>query len=378
MAMQDRYTLLIVDDERSNLQKLRRTFFRDFRILEALSGSEALDLLRNHRVDVIITDQRMPETTGVDVLRESLDLQPEAIRIILTGYTEVDYLMDAINQGQVHRYITKPWEPFTLKQTVMQDLELLELKRENRVLQEQMRIARQVQSRLFPQVLPDIDTLDYSGICRPAGEVGGDYYDFLRLSEDHYYIAVGDISGKGISAALLMASLQALLRSHVTQGQDDLSGMITEVNRLLCAMTEENRFATLFCSVYEDASRQLTYVNAGHNPPLLFSNGAPGVKAVRRLPANDSILGMFRAATYSCSQLEFSPGDTLLVYTDGITEAQNPQGEQFGEERVKACIQEHLACHPEPLRDRLLEEVKRFTDTAAVTDDQTVVVLRAT
>ena len=176
----NQYNLLIVDDEVSNLHKLRRTFFGDFRIFEALTGQDAIQLLRKQDVDVIITDQRMPETTGIDVLRESLLLQPEAVRIILTGYTEIDYLMDAINEGQVHRYITKPWEPFSLKQTVMQDLELVHLKREHRLLQEQLRIARQVQSRLFPQKLPEIPTLNYSGICQPAGEVGGDYYDVLK------------------------------------------------------------------------------------------------------------------------------------------------------------------------------------------------------
>ncbi len=125
----NQYNLLIVDDEVSNLHKLRRTFFGDFRIFEALTGQDAIQLLRKQDVDVIITDQRMPETTGIDVLRESLLLQPEAVRIILTGYTEIDYLMNAINEGQVHRYITKPWEPFSLKRTVMQDLELVNLRR---------------------------------------------------------------------------------------------------------------------------------------------------------------------------------------------------------------------------------------------------------
>ncbi len=385
----NKHSLLIVDDEISNLQKLRRTFFGDFRIFEAMNGPDAIRLLQEQPVDVIITDQRMPETTGVDVLRKSLLLAPEAVRIILTGYTEIDYLMDAINEGQVHRYITKPWEPFSLKQTVMQDLELVQLKRENRLLQEQLRIARQVQSRLFPQKLPAIPTLRYSGVCQPAGEVGGDYYDILKLSREHFCLAVGDISGKGISAALLMASLQALLRSHVSQAAEDLSGVISEVNQLLCSMTEENRFATLFCAVYEASTRQLTYVNAGHNPPLLFRAGStrnctkaavPGPEAdstrILRLEGSGTVLGMFPDGAYSHQQLVLESGDTLIVYTDGVTEAQDSRGREFGEKRLTDVIRTQLSLSPAGLQEKLLASVQEFVGTTPIRDDLTLLLLR--
>ncbi len=387
--MENKHSLLIVDDEVSNLQKLRRTFFGDFRIFEAMNGPDAIQLLRDRAVDVIITDQRMPETTGVDVLRESLLLAPEAVRIILTGYTEIDYLMDAINEGQVHRYITKPWEPFSLKQTVMQDLELVQLKRENRLLQEQLRIARQVQSRLFPQKLPPIPTLSYSGVCQPAGEVGGDYYDILKLSRETFCLAVGDISGKGISAALLMASLQALLRSHASQTAEDLSAVIAEVNRLLCSMTEESRFATLFCAVYEAATRQLTYVNAGHNPPLLFRAGptpadsatpaarpAQGSNSVLRLEGSGTVLGMFPDGAYAEERLLLEPGDTLVVYTDGVTEAQDNRGREFGEERLTDVVRAQMSLPPARLQEHLLASVREFAGDTPIRDDLTLLLLR--
>ena len=389
--MANHYNLLIVDDEISNLQKLRRTFFGDFRIFEALTGQDAIQLLRKQDVDVIITDQRMPETTGIDVLRESLLLQPEAVRIILTGYTEIDYLMDAINEGQVHRYITKPWEPFSLKRTVMQDLELVHLKREHRLLQEQVRIARQVQSRLFPQKLPEIPTLDYSGVCQPAGEVGGDYYDVLKVSSNQYCLAVGDISGKGISAALLMASLQALLRSHASQTPENLAAVVTEVNRLLCAMTEENRFATLFCAVYDDSKRQLTYVNAGHNPPLLFRRGASGAdiqpavsspqrarsNGILRLEGSGAVLGMFPEGAYEHHRLTLGPGDTLVVYTDGITEAQDIRGQEYGEKRLRDLVHSKISLSPLDLQDQLLANVKNFAGEVPIRDDLTLLLVRA-
>lgn len=138
--MKERYSILIVDDEPANLQKLKRTFIGDFVVHEAGSGEEALRVLGEHKVAAIITDQRMPGMNGVELLERSLELNPEAVRIILTGYTDVDDLMDAINQGHVHRYITKPWDPFSLKETVRRELESWELKRENE------RLARELQS----------------------------------------------------------------------------------------------------------------------------------------------------------------------------------------------------------------------------------------
>ena len=384
----NKHKLLIVDDEISNLQKLRRTFFGDFQIFEALNGPEAIQLLRKQPVDIIITDQRMPETTGVDVLRESLTLAPEAIRIMLTGYTEIDYLMDAINEARVHRYITKPWDPFSLKRTVMQDLELFQLKRENQLLQEQLRIARQVQSRLFPQNLPTIPTLSYSGVCQPAGEVGGDYYDILKLSQEQFCLAVGDISGKGISAALLMASLQALLRSHASQTIQNLSTVITEMNKLLCNMTEDSRFATLFCAVYNSTTRQLTYVNAGHNPPLLFRSVSKkvssttaypekGTNRITRLEGSGTVLGMFPEGIYKQKQLILNPGDTLIIYTDGITEAQDSQGREFGEKRLTDLIRIQFSLSPVRLQKQLLTSVQEFVGTGPILDDLTLLLIRA-
>lgn len=159
--MGQRYTLLIVDDEVSNLQKLRRTFVEDCRILQARTGDQALRLLQRETVDAIITDQRMPGMSGVELLRRSLDFCPESRRIILTGYSETDYLMDAINEGQVHRYIIKPWEPFALRQTVLEDLEHFRLKKAHQLVEEQLRIAREVQAHLFPQDLPPVPGLSY-------------------------------------------------------------------------------------------------------------------------------------------------------------------------------------------------------------------------
>ncbi|MFQ5740005.1 MAG: SpoIIE family protein phosphatase [Acidobacteriota bacterium] len=387
--MKPQPSLLIVDDEQSNLQKLKRTFINDFQIFKAQSGEEALALLQDQVMDVIITDQKMAGMSGVGLLSESLALSPEAIRIILTGYTEVDDLMGAINQGQVHRYITKPWQPFALRQTVLQDLEHFELKRQNQLLREQLRIAKKVQSHLFPQALPAMELLDYGGTCRAAGQVGGDYYDFLQLSPTLLCIAVGDISGKGISAALLMASLQALLRSHAPNSRGQLSEMLGDINRLLCSMTDDSRFSTFFCGVFDSQTSCLTYANAGHNPPLLLrassrpeadspgaGNDHPVEENFLRLEPTGTLLGIFSDSQYEQRKLKLFPDDLLVIYTDGIIEAQNPLGEHFGERRLERLVATHRHCSAQELQGVVLAEVARFSKGAEILDDLTLVVVR--
>jgi sigma-B regulation protein RsbU (phosphoserine phosphatase) len=385
--MAKEHRLLIVDDELSNLQKLQRTFMQEFHILQAQSGKDALTLLRQDEIDVIITDQRMPGLSGVELLKESLKLRPEALRVVLTGYTEVDYLMDAINRGQAHRYITKPWEPFALKQTVLQDLEHLQLKRANRLLQEQLRIAKEVQSHLFPKVLPGLSGLEYAGECRPAGQVGGDYYDFLKLSENELCVAVGDISGKGISAALLMASLQALVRSHAPYYRESLAKMFVELNRLLFSLTDDSKFASFFCGIWDSTQSTLTYVNAGHNPPLFLSESySPPVGVVRSTRVEDTyllrpnglVLGLFEQASYVEGRIHFSPGDALVIYTDGVTEAANSKGDEFGENRLEKLASENRHLPANALKDLLVQETIGFSKPGEMHDDSTVVVLRHT
>ncbi len=374
--MQKKRRLLIVDDEPANLQKLRRTFVDAFIVSQASSGEEALDLLSRKCFDVIITDQRMPGISGVDLLKQSLESCPQAIRIILTGYTDVDDMMDAINQGQVHRYVTKPWEPFSFKRTVLQDIELVDLKRENQLLAEQLRIAREVHRQLFPQTLPDVPGLDYIGFCRSAREVGGDYYDFLPLTGNKLLIAVGDISGKGISAALLMANLQGLLRSRAPLHGDSIAGLVGDINRRLYQTTDLSKFATLFCAVFDADTRKLYYVNAGHCPPVLV-RGRREKGSLEFLEATGTLVGMFPDTPYEQACVSLTPGDTLIVYTDGVTEAFNSQSEEFGERRLCVMADELAHLPPGDLGERILEEVRLHSGDSPQSDDLTLVLARA-
>ena len=242
-------------------------------------------------------------------------------------------------------------------------------------LNREVEIAREVQERLFPQVLPVVAGLDYFGACRPALGVGGDYYDFLALPEGQLGIAVGDVSGKGIGAALLMASLQASLRSEAARAPQDIAPVVANVNRLVYQASTSNRYATFFYAQYDPARRQLTYVNAGHNPPMLFRKNADACQMLR-LEAGGTVVGLLESYPYEQEKLAILPGDLLVIFTDGISEAMNPADEEWGEDRfaeaVKACS--HLTAHE--ILDQLIRDADSFAAGAKQHDDMTLVIIK--
>ncbi len=248
-------------------------------------------------------------------------------------------------------------------------------------------IARDVQSRLFPQVLPPLATLEYAGSCLQARQVGGDYYDFLDLGSSqrlergatrflpaaawHLAFVLADISGKGIAGALLMANLQANLRSRYALALDDLPRLLKSVNQLFFENTPDDRYATLFFGVYDDHSRELEYANCGHNAPLLFrANGS-----LERLHSTSTVIGM--SANWECvtEKLSLSTGDLLVVYTDGVTEANDPSGNEFGEARLIDLVRANLALSPAQLITQIQSSVMAFSNNNQF-DDLTLVLAR--
>jgi len=217
---------------------------------------------------------------------------------------------------------------------------------EQKKMEREIQIAKEVQERLFPQTLPPMRTLEYTGVCRAARGVGGDYYDFLPLGNDRLGIALGDVAGKGISAALLMASLQALLRSGAPLRGEMLNELIGDINRLMCSSTPGNKYATFFYGLYEDNKRKLTYVNAGHLPPMLFRQSERQFQppAPDRLGSGGMVVGMFEEAVYRKDVVEMRPGDLLLLYSDGISEAMNEADEEFGEDRLAHLVAANFLC----------------------------------
>ncbi len=238
--------------------------------------------------------------------------------------------------------------------------------------EQEMQIARQVQSRLLPQEAPKLATLECAGKCIQTRAVGGDYFDFLEFGSGMLGMVVADISGKGISGALLMANLQASLRGQYAIAREDLPRLLRSVNALFHKNTETNNYATMFLSLYDDASRRLRYVNCGHNPPMLLR--ATGV--IERLEATATVLGLFEQWDCSVDERQLVPGDVLLIYTDGISEAAPGQdAEEFGDDRLITSLQALHGKGACGILDGIIAEVQRFSQSEQA-DDMTLIVAR--
>ena len=225
---------------------------------------------------------------------------------------------------------------------------------ERRAAQE-IEIAKQVQARLFPQIHPEVKTLEYAGLCLQARQVGGDYYDFLDLGQQRLGLVIGDVSGKGIAAALLMANLQANLRSQSAVALSHPEIFLRSVNRLFYENTVDNAYASLFFAEYDDATRRLRYANCGHLSGLILRDGT-----CCRLASTGTLLGLFQDWQCEFSEFELASGDLLALYTDGVTEALMDGGEEFGEENL---IQGLRHCRDLPCQaavEAITNEVRRL------------------
>lgn len=239
-------------------------------------------------------------------------------------------------------------------------------------LNREMEIARDVQRRLFPQKLPKVPGLDYAGHCRPAQSVGGDYYDFLETPHHRFAFGVGDVSGKGVPAALLMSVLHAAIRAESMHAEQDVSELISHVNKIVYDASAKNTFATLFYGQYNVETKKLVYVSAGHNSPLLLRRSG----SVEWLKPTGPGAGLTRLSRYTQMELTLEPGDVLIAFTDGFPEAMNTAQNEFGEDRLleAAVSQAHL--DPAPMLQAILAAVDRFTQDAPQHDDMTMVILR--
>ena len=268
--------------------------------------------------------------------------------------------------------------------TMTENLErLLAVAKEKERMQAELEIAREVQEQLYPKTVPVLKTLRVTGLCQPARMVSGDYYDYLSLADNRLAIAIGDVAGKGISAALLMASIQSALRMELRacsleSARTAVNGfklstahMVSELNQQLHATTSPEKFATFCFAVYDEESGMLTYTNAGHLPPILIRNGAP-----TRFDVNGTVVGAFPFAQYEESKIQLEPGDLLVCYTDGITEPENVYGEMFGEDRLIELIAKNAERDDTRIIETVMEAVRQWTGVPELSDDMTVVLAR--
>jgi serine phosphatase RsbU (regulator of sigma subunit) len=246
---------------------------------------------------------------------------------------------------------------------------------------QEMEFARRVQARLFPQKLPMMKTLEYTGCCIQARTVGGDYYDFLELRPGRLALVLADIAGKGVSGALLMANLQANLRSQYAIAVDDLPRLLTSVNRLFYESTDDASYATLFFADYDDSTRRLRYANCGHLPPAVLracsQDQASKPPQVEWLNSTCTVMGLFEAWQCEIAEVQLAPGDTLVLYTDGVTEATNVEGKEFGESNLLDTLKSHAHLPVGPLLQAVVTAVQQFGGGSEQQDDITLVIARS-
>jgi sigma-B regulation protein RsbU (phosphoserine phosphatase) len=259
---------------------------------------------------------------------------------------------------------------------------LMQESQERMRLQSELDIAREVQRRLFPQSVPKVPGLDLYGVCKAARSVSGDYYDFLKIDEHRVGVVLGDVSGKGISAALLMAAIQSALRAQFYDGFADGQGstltqlstaqVVDRLNRQLYSSTPLEKYVTFFFAIYDARTRNLSYTNAGHLPPILFRDGK-----IDRLRTGGTVVGLFPSMKYEVGEVRLEPKDLLLAYTDGITEPENTYGEEFGESRLLDVMKRMPSASPEVLVETIYRSVDEWTDSPELQDDMTLVLARA-
>lgn len=235
----------------------------------------------------------------------------------------------------------------------------------------ELSFALEVQRALLPRHFPEDSGLEFSAVCLPARGISGDYYDVMCFQDDRLVFSIADISGKGISAAILMSNLQALLRILVTVS-DSPAEVCRRLNQHLHQVTEASRFATFFYAEWRASQRRLRYVNAGHNPPILL-----GSCQGKRLDEGGAPLGMFPAEEFQVGELQMIPGDLLVLYSDGITEALNSQGEEYGEARLNDLLNRHANRALPEIQRQILSEVEKWAGNEPE-DDMTLMIVRAT
>ena len=270
--------------------------------------------------------------------------------------------------------------------TMTENLErLLAVAKEKERLQAEIEIAREVQEQLYPKTVPSLKTLRVTGMCQPARMVSGDYYDYQAVPGNKLAIAIGDVAGKGISAALLMATIQAALRMELRASLElaapahapvngfrlSTARMVSDLNQQLHATTSPEKYATFCFALYDEDSGTVTYTNAGHLPPILIRNGA-----ATRLDVNGTVVGAFPFAQYDESKVRLQSGDLLVCYTDGITEPENEYGEMFGEERLIDLVAKNADREDAKIIETVMEAVRQWTHSPELSDDMTVVVAR--
>ena len=381
--------ILSVDDE-NDLELLLTQYFRrkirkgEYEFIFAHNGLEALTMMLKHPdIEIILSDINMPEMDGLTLLAKINEMRNPALKVIMvSAYGDMSNIRQAMNNGAFD-FATKPIDLDDLSITIEKAIEQIryvhEMQREHSQLESlksDLAIACEIQQAILPRVFPpfpeEADKIDIAASMTPAKDVGGDFYDFFRIDENRIGVIIADVSGKGIPAAIFMAVSRTLIRATGIHG-GTASDCITYSNRLLAAESVDCMFVTVFYGIYNLTTGELTYCNAGHNPPyVMHSNGT-----VTALPmSEDPMVGAIDGIEYHEHTLTLDKGDTLVMFTDGITEAMNAQLQEFGEDRLVATLEKLTQSNCQQVVDGIKADVATFVGEAEQSDDITVLAVK--
>ena len=369
--------ILVADDQPDLVDALRLLLKPEGIVVDAVhSPDAALAAVQSSPFDLVLMDLNYTGDTtsgreGIDLLEHLQDYDASLPIVVMTGWGSIDLAVEAMRRG-VRDFVQKPWDNAALLTTLRSEIQAgrerrMKAERDQRELEE----ARRIQRTLLPAVLPQMDGFELAASWQPASGVGGDCFDAIRFSSQRLALSIADVVGKGIPAALLMSNLQAAVRAFATEAARP-EELCERVNTILCGHISEGRFISFFYCVVDSEVGSLTYANAGHFPPALIK--ADGT--LIRLTSGGPVLGVLPAGTYESGSVGFGPGDRLILYTDGITEARSDTDEEFGDDRLLSMALEHRACSAPALQARLVDAVATFTGRR-FTDDATLIVLAA-
>lgn len=381
--------ILSVDDE-TDLELLLSQYFRrkirngEYEFFFAHNGLEALQVLLKHPdISIILSDINMPEMDGLTLLAKINEMRIPSLKcIMVSAYGDMDNIRQAMNGGAFD-FATKPIDLDDLQRTIDKAVEQIEYIRSAQKehaqlvdIQTDLSVAREIQHAILPRTfdlkLQDADKVNIYASMLAAKDVGGDFYDFFPIDDHRMGFTIADVSGKGVPAAIFMAVSRTLIKATGLQDKPTNECMST-VNDILCDESVGSMFVTVFYGIYDLQTGHITFTNAGHNPPYILK--ANGTVEALQAPCN-LVLGAVPGVPFTCNTLELEPGDTLFMYTDGVTEAENKNHDQFGESRLEEALAECKGTDSKHIVDTVNAKVKEFINGAAQSDDITQLVIR--
>jgi len=381
--------LLSVDDE-EQIEFLLKQFFRrkirsgEYEFFFAHNGVEGLKVLQEHPdIEIILCDINMPVMDGLEMLAKVNEMQNPALRVIMvSAYGDLENIRLAMNDGAFD-FATKPIDMDDLDRTIEKAIKQIDFVHQSQKehkklegLEKDLAAANEIQQFILPRVFPpfpeDSDKFDLYASMEAAKDIGGDFYDFFRIDDDHIALVIGDVCGKGIPAALFMAVSRTFIRS-VGMQFEHVGECMTNVNRLLASSSVDYMFVTVFYAIYDIRTGLLTYCNGGHNPPyLLHANGT-----TEALPVSDNlIVGALKGIKFKENTLQLDHGDTLVMYTDGVTEAMRPPREVFGTKRFSDTLSSLVGKRSQEVVETVKAHLAGFIGDGEQSDDITMLVLK--